>query len=341
MDIQALLQRIDLRALAEEAGAVFRNGGYSRCPLHQGDNPTAFHLYRGDNGIWRWHCFTRCPKGQNDGDAIGFYMRWRSVDFKTALEELARRAGMGEQQAGVAVGMDDPPSPQWQARALAFWDYTCRQLWSTDGARSLRYLREERGLNDDTILAWGLGWNPRDYYDLPERWGLKLRGKRVWLPAGIVIPGFREGALWYVKVRRFSAQPPKYMGITGGRSCLFGVDHLRGREVLLLCEGEFDAMLAWQECGDLVDVATLGGAAQRPRAIDMPYLLRARRIIAAYDSDAAGASGRAALMTLSSRVVPVTPPAKDVTELYTSGGRDGLREWVEKVRLVAGGHGEP
>ncbi len=73
--IRSLLQQIDLRALAEEAGTRFGRGPHpsSCCPLHAGsDNPTAFHLYRGSDGIMRWHCFTRCPHGHNDGNAIGF-----------------------------------------------------------------------------------------------------------------------------------------------------------------------------------------------------------------------------------------------------------------------------
>src|SRR5512142_589032 len=93
-DVHELLQRLDLREMAEAAGASFARAASSTCPLHpDADNPTAFHLYCGRDGIWRWHCFTRCPAGQNDGDAISFYMRWRHVDFATALRELARREG--------------------------------------------------------------------------------------------------------------------------------------------------------------------------------------------------------------------------------------------------------
>ncbi len=80
--IAEILERADLRGLAERAGAAFNppgRGTASRCPLHGGDNPTAFHLYRGSDGRQRWHCFTRCPQGQNDGDAIGFYMSMTDV----------------------------------------------------------------------------------------------------------------------------------------------------------------------------------------------------------------------------------------------------------------------
>jgi hypothetical protein len=95
MNIDTILTHTDLRTLAEEAGAVFNRHNASICPLHPGaDNPGAFHLFTGHDGRQRWRCFTRCPDGGNGGDAIDFYVRWRGVDFRAALEALARRAGL-------------------------------------------------------------------------------------------------------------------------------------------------------------------------------------------------------------------------------------------------------
>lgn len=350
IDTRALLERIDLRALAEEAGAQFRNGrgASSACPLHQGNNPNAFHLYQGQDGMMRWHCFTNCPQNANDGDAIGFYMRWRGVDFRQAAEELGRRAGVtvqsGEWRAErreqpsnrpiYPMATTEAPSAAWQARAMEFCEYASTKLWSPTGESVREILHESRGLTDETIRAWGLGWNPKDIHDDPARWGLEVSG-RVWCPAGIVIPGFHEGGIWYVKVRRLGNQVPKYAGPSGGRGCLFGAYRMQGRPTTLLTEGEFDAMLAWQECADLVDVATLGGATQRLRALDAVYLLRARRVLAAYDADQAGSSGGASLAALSRRVTVVTPPAHDITDVWREKGREALRQWVEEI--IAGG----
>jgi hypothetical protein len=77
----------DLKSLAIEAGARFRHGA-SHCPLHGGDNPNAFHLYDEER---RWHCFTRCAEGENDGDAVGFYMRWKGVGYEEARREKMKR----------------------------------------------------------------------------------------------------------------------------------------------------------------------------------------------------------------------------------------------------------
>src|SRR4030067_2339213 len=95
-DLDLIRERVDLHDLAEEAGAEFRNDS-SRCPLHGGDNPTAFHIYEDGR---KWHCFTNCPDGENDGDVFAFYMRWKGVELKEAGREWARGAGAMELATG-------------------------------------------------------------------------------------------------------------------------------------------------------------------------------------------------------------------------------------------------
>jgi len=364
-DVQTILDRIDLRALAEEAGAVFGPGDSSVCPLHPGaDNPSAFHLYTGQDGRLHWHCFTRCPQGENDGDAIAFYERWRKVDFATAVRDLAQRAGATPTSPPRSGGSRDsqptshppaspprsggsrdsqpiphPPAAPWQARARAFTAYAQAQLWSPAGHPVLRYLHHERGLHEETLRTWGLGYNPRDVWQPASAWGLP--GPRpVWCPRGIVIPCLRGGLLWTVKVRRplpgdalSHAIGPvdrlptvKFAALRGGRATLYGADRLAGLPVLLLAEGEFDALLAWQAAHDLCDVASLGGAGQRLDALDAVALARACVVLAAYDADPAGARGNAYLGSLSGRVVALVPPAHDLTAYWQAGG--DLRAWI-------------
>src|SRR3990167_10389660 len=150
-DLDLIRERIDLHDLAEEAGAEFR-GDSSRCPLHGGDNPTAFHVY--ENGR-KWHCFTNCTDGENDGDVFSFYMRWKGVDFKEAVRELARRAGAidpakassprGEQ----IKALPKAPEEAWRARAERFVAWAQEQLLSEAGAQARAYLLAERGLRSE------------------------------------------------------------------------------------------------------------------------------------------------------------------------------------------------
>ena len=77
LNLDLLLSRVNLVELVESAGAKIQRSGYEircACPLHKGDNPTAFSVYKGDDGHDRWHCHTQCDAG---GDAIDFIRRWR------------------------------------------------------------------------------------------------------------------------------------------------------------------------------------------------------------------------------------------------------------------------
>lgn len=345
-----ILRKIDLRSLAEEAGAQFgHTGRSSKCPLprHGGDRSGRnFSLYL-DGDVWKWRCHSSCPADANGGNAIDFYMAWRGVDFNAALEELRDRAGVNGNGQGVTVGAaparvfrdEGQVSEAWSRRALAFVEYAEGRLWSGIGGRALTYLRRERGLEDETIRLFRLGFNPFDVFDAGERWG--GAGAKVWLPAGVVIPHFAEdGCVRFVNVRRALPgdalarhigavgrwEKTKFAGPRGGARGLFGSPWLKGCARLFLTEGEFDAMLAWQAVGDVADVATLGGARHHLTASDALRLLVAREIVLVYDADRAGEEGREALAALSGRMVAACPPAKDLTEFWRSGG--DVRAWL-------------
>jgi hypothetical protein len=202
--------------------------------------------------------------------------------------------------------------------------YCQSKLWDGTGAKALAWLRA-RGLTDDTIKHFGLGYNPGDLRDKAERWGLD--GKDIWLPRGIVIPCEIAGMLWYVKIRRPTGEP-KYIQPRGAKSALFGADDLgNGNRLLLLCEGEFDMMLAKQVAGDLLDMASFAGASKGIPTLWLPYLLPYARVLIAYDNDESGQKGAATLAETSKRVVILEVPGRgDLTDYHTAGG--DLRGWL-------------
>ncbi len=249
--------------------------------------------------------------------------------------------GMTKTDPSVKVDIK-PPHAAWQERAQAFVAYAQRQLRSPEGQPVLEYLHTQRGLTDETIYAWNLGYNPRDHWDDPCRWGLG-GSKRIWLPRGVVIPGTRGEAIWYLKIRRPLPNDAlaqaigavdhlpdmKYCGPRGGRTMLFGVDYFVGLPILFLVEGEFDALLVWHMASDLCDVACLGGAKHHLDALDAIDLIRTWAILAAYDIDDAGKCGSAYLHSTSRRVKVVEPPAHDLTDYWRQGG--DLRAWIADV----------
>ena len=194
-DLETIRNTISLAALAEEAGAKFDHPHrlISRCPLpkHAGDRSSkAFTVF--DNGR-KWKCHSSCPADANSGDVFSFYMAWKEVEFKTAVAELAERTNLAPnsqpkataRQAEIASA-PTAPEPAWRARAEQFITWAESNLAAHAGAQE--YLAKERGLSPETWRAFRLGYNPTNLYDDPARWG--LTGKKIWLPRGIVIPGF-------------------------------------------------------------------------------------------------------------------------------------------------------
>lgn len=345
-DLDEIRRKVSLIALAEQAGARFSDGHRlrSHCPLprHAGDRSSlAFTIY--DDGR-KWKCHSSCPSDADGGDVIAFYMAWKSVDFKVAVEELAEWNG-----SAVPSRLLPAPQPrpriqpqQWVKRAEQFVSFAEQNLQKDKGAQE--YLRYERGLSPATWKAFRLGYNPTNLYDDPAKWGLD--GKKIWLSRGIVIPGFRQEKVSYIKIRR--PQPGdalgeyigewmkqdgnaeiKFGGPRGGRSVMFRLEFADHLPVLILTEGEWDAMLLWEHCADLCDVGTIGGAQAKFNALDLTLLSRYLAILVVHDDDQAGAKGReyiSELRKISERIVPVPPPAHDLTEYWKVDG--DLRGWM-------------
>ena len=100
LDLDLLLSRVKLDELAQQAGTkLHRSGGELRgiCPLHKGDNTSAFSVYTDPAGHERWRCYTQCNTG---GDALDFVRRWRGMDFMGAVKYLAEYAGLNLQDLG-------------------------------------------------------------------------------------------------------------------------------------------------------------------------------------------------------------------------------------------------
>jgi hypothetical protein len=96
---------------------------------------------------------------------------------------------------------------------------------------------------------------------------------------------------------------------------------------VLLVEAELCTQLVWQEAGDLVGTARLGGCnrALSPRALSCLAACRAQLL--AHDADLEGDRGAERLAGLLPHPYRLRPPlAKDPTAYVQSGGY--LRAWL-------------
>lgn len=309
--------------------AATHGGEYAgACPFCGGKDRFRVWPDDGDRGRW-W-----CRQCQRSGDAVDYLRARDNLTFRAACEQLGAGLAEGPRPAPAPRPAPPdvvPPSPQWQEKARAFVTWCQARLWEPTGAAALAYL-QGRGLTAETMRAAGLGYNPQHWRRPAAAWGLD--GDPVNLAAGVVIPHEAGGDLWAVKIRLLEpfqtgdGRTVKYTSLRGGKGALYGADTLTGdKPAVVLTEGEFDALLLRQQAGDLADVATLTGAAHGLALRWLVKLLPYRRILAAYDADAAGRAGAAQLAARSQRVVAIEPlEGKDITDFYLAGG--DLHAWI-------------
>jgi DNA primase len=146
------------------------------CPFHNEKSPS--FTVNEDKGFF--HCFG-CGA---HGDVITFLMRSRHMSFPDAVEQLAG-------QAGLDLPEQTPQDREREKRAAGLHDITEaaaawfeEQLWKPSGKTALDYLRN-RGLTDDTIRRFRLGWSPEARTGLKT--ALKAMGELLAVEAGLLI----------------------------------------------------------------------------------------------------------------------------------------------------------
>jgi DNA primase len=162
----------------------------------------------------------------------------------------------------------------------------------------LGWLKERRGLSEAIIKKYRLGLVPTGRYECHEQWGLdpvlKDNGtpKKIWIPRGLTIPLCQDGNILRIRIRRpkmdlKSMGGPRYYLLRGSdtRAIVLG----QNRDAFVVVESEVDAILLFQEAGDLIGVIALGNAQARPDIEAMEALRQSKLILVALDGDDAGA----------------------------------------------------
>ena len=342
IDTQSIREAVDLLTLAEHDTALKRvantgGGEYAgACPFCGGRD-----RFRVQPDARRWLC-RACTNGAWQ-DAIEYVKRREHCDFRAACAILGGTLST-DNPAPRRAAPTPEPTPRanavWQHRARAFVETSAAELWTDNGTKARAWLAA-RGLHDDTLRAWRIGYHAADRFEDLGAWGIETtrdengRAKKVWLPRGIIIPCEMGEALPYVKVRR-AVDDPKYYKLRGSHAGLFGAANFEAdqldRRAAVLCEGELDALLLWQHAKDLAAIGTLGSASDAPRGGEYArYLLPFAVWLLAYDLDAAGIRAAARWHEFSSRARIATPPRvregdKDLTDFWRSGG--DLRAWL-------------
>src|SRR5512141_319257 len=154
--IDEIKARIDIVDLVSETVQLRHSGkNYTGfCPFHSNTRTPAFAVFP-DTGTWR--CFGQCNEG---GDIFGYVMKKEGVDFPEALRLLADKAGVvlkpPTEEEQVLAEEGDALRLLLEEAATFFRHHL---LNTPAGKPVLEYLHQ-RGLKDETIEAFGLGFAP-------------------------------------------------------------------------------------------------------------------------------------------------------------------------------------
>ncbi len=318
------------------------------CPYHSEKSPS-FTVFPATQSFY---CFG-CGAG---GDAITFAMRSENLDYPSAVEFLAKRAGITIQ--------NDEREEQGVSRArvyemnLAAAKYFRSCLFDEKTGRGgMEYLSVKRRLSPIIIKRFGLGFAPDGFGGLTDhmkRLGFSeeelivgfLCGKSQ--KTGRAYDYFRNRVIFPIintsgdiigfGGRVMDDSKPKYLnssdtpGFKKSKN-LFALNYAKNHcsESLILCEGYMD-VIACHAAGFENAVATLGTALTQEQARLMAK--HTKKVLIAYDSDEAGQNAtRKAIRMLSDVGLDVRvlhmEGAKDPDEYIKKFGADSFRALLD------------
>lgn len=233
--------------------ATTNGGEYTGpCPFCGGDDRCHIQPHAAKGG--RWFC-RQCTSGRWS-DVFDFLRRKHNLNFTEACAWL--ESGTPAQTAPANRNAPAKPST-WKSQ---IWQWTTRaeqraaiqQLLHKPAGEPGRTYLQQRGINLTTARAWNLGFNHQTWH--PQQ--------QTRSPA-IHIPWWNGQYLTAVQYRFIGADIAKHERFgqrQGGQRLLFGLPLLNQEPILILVEGEFNALAIWQACRDIgIDVLSWGAQA--------------------------------------------------------------------------------
>ncbi len=350
--LQELRNRADIESTISSYVNLKRAGRISKglCPFH-GEKTASFTVYPDTQSYYCFGC-------GNGGDVITFIKNIENLDYIDAVRFLADR-----------VGLDMPDENNYDStmnkRRLRMLEanreaarFFHNVLKTNDGVVGYRYFKD-RGLTDDTIRKFGLGFAPDSFNALTNYLMNKGYTKDELVYANLarrsqknpnnIYDNFRNRVMFPIidvkgNVIAFGGRvmddsKPKYLNTSDTlvykkSMGVFALNLAKksGKDSLILCEGYMD-VIALHQAGFTNAVAGLGTALTSEQA----HLLSryASEILISYDADEAGQKAAARALTIFKNTT-----AK-IKILRLSGGKDPdeiIKNYgVEKMKAIITG----
>ena len=342
--IQEIKDRLPILELVQDFVQLKKAGTNYKglCPFHSEKTPS----FVVTPAKQMWYCFG-CNLG---GDIFEFIKLAENVEFGEALKILADRAGVElKKPTPEQVQLRDKKNVLYEINEAAA-KYFAKVLWESESAKeALDYLRK-RGLSDQTIKNWQLGWAPDDFHYL-ENFLAKNFSKKDIETAGLIIKKDSEnshfdrfrGRIMFPIVNlhgqavgftgRLLHEKPdtgKYVNspetpIYNKSQVIFGLHQakntIRKENRVVLVEGNMDVITAHQ-AGFTQTVASSGTAFTETQLLILKRF--AENLIFAFDSDSAGTTATRRTLELALNLgfnikVVELREAKDPDELIRRG----------------------
>ncbi len=308
-EIDEIKARLDIIDVVQSYTPLARAGRNYKglCPFHNEKTPS-FVVFPETQ---TWRCFGSCGEG---GDVFGFMMKAEGWDFRETLQNLAERAGIELKPRSPQAQAEQENADNLLGLLNSASEFYLKQLLENPKAQIVREYVQHRGLNEETVRAFGIGYAPDEWQaSLDYFTQLGYQTKDV-LAAGLAVhkedndrtyDRFRHRLMIPIRDSRgrtvgFGAraleadQQPKYLNSPQGplfdkSRLLYGMDmarrHIRESETVVVVEGYMDVIQAHQ-AGYKNVVAQMGTALTQTQAQQLAKY--ANRLILALDSDNAG-----------------------------------------------------
>lgn len=308
--VTEIKDRLDISDVVSQYVQLKRAGHNFKglCPFHSEKTPS--FVVSPEKQIC--HCFG-CNKG---GDIFGFVQEVESVTFAEAITILADRAGLKIEESDKILKKEGKTEKDeyFTAHELACEFFEKQLLTTNDGKKVLEYLYS-RGVTDETIKEFRIGFSP-DSYDALYTELLKSGVKKdVLIKSGFVsvknissdqiFDKFRMRLMFPIfdslgRICGFGGralkadQMPKYLNspedvIYSKSKVLYGFSHakkyIKESNSVVFVEGYFDMILPYQE-GVKNIVATSGTALTKEQAKMMSRITK--NAVTSFDTDSAG-----------------------------------------------------
>jgi len=300
-------EKIDIVSLISEYLKLKKMGRNftTICPFHSENTPS--FVVSPERQIW--HCFG-CGKG---GDAFSFLMEYESLEFIEALRILAKKAGVTLKLADTsATSSKKEKIYSLNKIASSFYNYIL--LNHPMGKAALEYLMKKRGLSQNLIKTFNIGFAPPGRNSL-SNYLINKKKNNPWdlIEAGLVFKKdenifdfFRERIIFPLVDHRgnivgFSGRHitengfgPKYINtkdtlVYHKGSMFFGLnaakEEIKKQGIAIVMEGEFDVISAFSQ-GIKNTVALKGTALTEQQALLLSRF--ATKVSLCLDKDEAG-----------------------------------------------------